>query len=250
MPFRQKIKSVFHRPSSSPAVPEPPLPTNHSTASFPIFSIRKTKTNTTTKTAATTTKEALKREKREKKEQKKREKRRNNSKPKIELYKPYEIPPSKYRGPWDADHQRKLKAYTFTPSGSSARVTKVSSLELSPTATRAPPSRRESDVSDKIVVDLIEGDIADQPEYRPHLHHPFSHEQGFDESESEPTTMVNTDIDSPSRSRLTVQTEKTVVEGDTDMIPDIKTHPTSLSPTRRFSPEQLAEALNATRLST
>jgi hypothetical protein len=157
MSFRQKIKQVFHRPSTSPATPEPAQLISHSTPSFPTFAIKKTKTNATTKT----TKEAQKREKKEKKEQKRREKR-SNSKPKIELYKPYEIPPSKYRGPRDEAHQQRLNAYTFNTfntMGSSARITQMSSPDLSPTATRAAPSRRGSDVSGKmesIQVDLVE----------------------------------------------------------------------------------------------
>lgn len=123
----------------------------------PTFAIRKTKTDRTTKAA----KEAQKREKRERKEQKKREKR-NSSKPKIELYKPHEIPPSKYRGPRDEAHQRRLNAYTFNLASSSARVAPVSSPELSPRATVMIPSRRGSDASGKIgpvVLDVVEGGV-------------------------------------------------------------------------------------------
>lgn len=58
--------------------------------------------------------------------------------------------------------------------------------------------------------------------------------------------MVDTDCDSPSRSRLTVQTERTVV--DVDDVDDIKKPTISSSLTTPFSPEQLAEALNAVGL--
>lgn len=36
-----------------------------------------------------------------------------NGKPKIELYKPYEVPPSKYRGPFDQKHLKKLADYSW-----------------------------------------------------------------------------------------------------------------------------------------
>lgn len=166
MSFRQKLKQIFSsRQTSSPETLEPPTsapvqPTNHSSTSFPTFAIKKTKTNATTKT----TKEAQKREKREKKEQKKRDKRKN-SKPKIELYKPYEIPPSKYRGPRDEAHQQRLNAYTFNSAGSSTRVAQANSPELSPRATIFVPARSGSDVSEKIgplpMVDMVE-DVASE----------------------------------------------------------------------------------------
>lgn len=91
-------------------------------------------------------------------------------------------------------------------------------------------------------------EIIGPPNPRFHPHHPLGHEHGYDESGSEPTTMVDTDGDSPSRSRLTVQTERTVVDVDVDAVDDIKNPPASISPTTPFSPEQLAEALNTTRL--
>lgn len=54
--------------------------------------------------------------------------------------------------------------------------------------------------------------------------------------------MVDTDGDSANRSRLTLQTERTVVEVGTGG--DDGQKPTN----RPFSPEQLTEALNATKL--
>ena len=311
MSFRQKIKQVFHRAPSGPSTPsksgEPGEnisatansnsninnhKTTTSSSSFPSFAIKRVKTRD---------REAEKREKREKKEQRKRDK----SKPKIELYKPYEIPPSKYRGPRDEAHQQRLNAYTFNPGSSSGRLAmQTSSPELSPMATRVTPSRRQSVDSESriqaVVEGLVEGDdghgefilpifylillILSQPLSRlkllifdvvepghadihgpltqpglPPQHHLFSHEPRFDESGSEPATMVDTDADSPSRSRLTVYTDRTAVVDLDEMDGHPDPHPQPFSyikddngiidhGTTPFSPEQLAEALNATRL--
>lgn len=156
MSFREKIKQIFrHRQISSPATFEPTpapgqLPNHSSSTSFPTFAIKKTKTNATTKTA----RETQRREKKERKEQKKRDKAKN-SKPKIELYKPHEIPPSKYRGARDEAHQQRLNAYTFDFGGSSARVAQVSSPELSPRATMFIPAQRGVDM----VLDSVAGDV-------------------------------------------------------------------------------------------
>ena len=56
-----------------------------------------------------------------------------NGKPKIEYYRRHEVPPSKFRGPFDKEHQKRLAAWSFDR----AMVERPRSLDLpiSPGAT-------------------------------------------------------------------------------------------------------------------
>ncbi|KAJ5087036.1 hypothetical protein NUU61_008343 [Penicillium alfredii] len=58
---------------------------------------------------------------------------RDDTKPKVEYYHRYDCPPSKFRGPFDRDHQKRLAAWSFD----GAMVTRTRSLDnpLSPCAT-------------------------------------------------------------------------------------------------------------------
>lgn len=57
------------------------------------------------------------------------------------------MPKPKYRGPVDVDHMKKLTAFSFTRAMAERPRSIVS--ELSPLATRAPPTRRGSAISDE-----------------------------------------------------------------------------------------------------
>ncbi|OOQ87250.1 hypothetical protein PEBR_17509 [Penicillium brasilianum] len=56
-----------------------------------------------------------------------------NGKPKIEYYRRHEIPPSKFRGPFDKEHQKRLAAWSF--DGAMAERPRALDLSLSPCAT-------------------------------------------------------------------------------------------------------------------
>lgn len=64
----------------------------------------------------------------------------------IEYYKPGEIPRSKYRGPWNKEHQEKLHSFSFNFGGRKSSVSGNSNW--SPSASRA-QSRRSSWISAK-----------------------------------------------------------------------------------------------------
>ncbi|KAG5302293.1 hypothetical protein I7I48_02592 [Histoplasma ohiense] len=81
------------------------------------------------------------------------------SKPKIELYKAHEIPRSKYRGPFDEAHIKRLAAYSISGAMLSADRPRSMLSELSPMGTRAPPSRRGSVTSEGGIVQYIDGGV-------------------------------------------------------------------------------------------
>lgn len=62
----------------------------------------------------------------------------------VEYYKPGEIPRSKYRGPWNKEHQEKLHSFSFNFGGRQSSL--GGSSDWSPTASRA-QSRRSSWIS-------------------------------------------------------------------------------------------------------
>ena len=61
--------------------------------------------------------------------------------PGVEYYKPGKVPPSKYRGKWDQEHQDRLQSYSFSDAFGK-RSGSIPSL-YSPTGTKA-QSRRSS----------------------------------------------------------------------------------------------------------
>lgn len=56
-----------------------------------------------------------------------RSKSKNDGKPKIEYYRRHECPPSKFRGPFDREHQKSLAAWSFQ----GAMVERTRSLDIS-----------------------------------------------------------------------------------------------------------------------
>ena len=71
----------------------------------------------------------------------------SNGKPKVEYYRRSEVPPSKFRGPFDKEHQKRLAAWSF--EGAMADRPRSPNLSLSPCATYdLPPSSLDTgDVS-------------------------------------------------------------------------------------------------------
>ncbi len=62
------------------------------------------------------------------------------TKSKVDIYKPDELPPSKYRSPYNKPHQDKLKAFSF---GDTFNRRKSDQTEISPMGSRM-PSRKNS----------------------------------------------------------------------------------------------------------
>lgn len=69
-----------------------------------------------------------------------------NGKPKVEYYRRHEVPPSKFRGPFDKEHQKRLAAWSFDR----AMVERPRSLDLSlsPCATYHPCPFDSDDTGD------------------------------------------------------------------------------------------------------
>lgn len=61
----------------------------------------------------------------------------NNGRPKVEYYRRHEVPPSKFRGPFDKEHQKRLAAWSF--DGAMAERPRSLDLSLSPCATYSLP---------------------------------------------------------------------------------------------------------------
>lgn len=80
----------------------------------------------------------------------------DNGKPKIEYYRRSEVPRSKYRGPFDPEHQRKLAAWSF--AGAMADRPRSLDLELSPCASIVgPPEIQSPDADEGATVDPVDG---------------------------------------------------------------------------------------------
>ncbi|KAI1912548.1 hypothetical protein LOZ39_002409 [Ophidiomyces ophidiicola] len=78
-----------------------------------------------------------------------------DGKPLIEIYKPHEVPRSKYRGPVDEEHSRALAAYSI-PSALSDRPRSLVS-DFSPMGTRAPTRRNSIVGHDAVTGRMLEG---------------------------------------------------------------------------------------------
>lgn len=70
----------------------------------------------------------------------------NNGKPNIEYYRRHEVPPSKFRGPFDKEHQKRLAAWSFERA--MADRPRSFDLDLSPCATNDLPSHPDIDIDD------------------------------------------------------------------------------------------------------
>lgn len=81
-----------------------------------------------------------------------------NGKPKVEYYRRHEVPPSKFKGPFDKEHQKRLAAWSFER----AMVDRPRSLDLdlSPCATNDLPAPGPSSDSDIGNVSLDDDSLA------------------------------------------------------------------------------------------
>lgn len=84
-----------------------------------------------------------------------------NGKPNVEYYRRHEIPPSKFRGPFDKEHQKRLAAWSFDR----AMVDRPRSLDLalSPCATYDGLSPLDSDDTGDISISHDDDGVAIDP---------------------------------------------------------------------------------------
>jgi hypothetical protein len=85
----------------------------------------------------------------------------DDGKPKVEYYRRSECPPSKFKGPFDREHQKRLAAWTF--DGAMVEKRRSLDLSLSPYATCDSPAPDSNSVSP----DDSAVDPASQPESSP-----------------------------------------------------------------------------------
>jgi len=183
-----------------------------------------------------------------------------NGKPKVEYYRRHEVPPSKFRGPFDKEHQKRLAAWSFDR----AMVDRPRSLdlEISPYATYQNPYPCDSDDFDDISPD--DDGVAIDP-----AHSPVSPISDSDDSPrptntgSQSSTLVNPS--SYSGSMMTLLPDSSVYEIPEDPIAQLKesiryTSPivramspvpkSAPNPTKQlpFTPEDLTRALIAVQV--
>ncbi|KAJ6126585.1 hypothetical protein N7523_002197 [Penicillium sp. IBT 18751x] len=182
----------------------------------------------------------------------------NNGKPKVEYYRRHEIPPSKFRGPFDKEHQKRLAAWSF--EGAMGDRPRSLDLSLSPCATYdLPPSDSDTgDVSpddDGVTIDPACSEAVspiDIDSSRP------------TNAGSQSSTVVNSE--SYSGSMMTLLGEPSIYEASEDPITQIKesirytspivraitpASPRAMSPRGKhqtFSPEDLTRALVAVQV--
>ncbi|KAJ5125204.1 hypothetical protein N7448_004529 [Penicillium atrosanguineum] len=182
----------------------------------------------------------------------------SNGKPKVEYYRRHEIPPSKFRGPFDKEHQKRLAAWSF--EAAMADRPRSLDLSLSPYATYdLPPSDNDTeDVSpddDGVAIDPVCSDAVspiDIDSSRP------------TNAGSQSSTVVNSE--SYSGSMMTLLGEPSIYEASEDPIAQIKesirytspivraitpASPRAMSPRGKhqtFTPEDLTRALVAVQV--
>ena len=75
----------------------------------------------------------------------------DTGRPKVEYYRRHEVPPSKFRGPFDKEHQKRLAAWSFDRA--TVERTRSLDLALSPCATYNLPGPIDSDDSEEFAPD-------------------------------------------------------------------------------------------------
>ncbi|CAG8358349.1 unnamed protein product [Penicillium salamii] len=171
----------------------------------------------------------------------------DTSKPKIEYYRRHECPPSKFKGPFDRDHQKRLAAWSF--EGATVEKDRTFELSLSPCATYDVPGSPSDSVSPESIhpadpVDPVSEES--EPESSPRA----------DDSGSQSSTVLNPS--SYSGSMRTLLNENSIYEVPED-IKDPKaylketvryTSPCILSARKQvpFNPEDLTRALIAVQV--
>ncbi|CAG7916351.1 unnamed protein product [Penicillium olsonii] len=171
-------------------------------------------------------------------------------KPKIEYYRRHECPPSKFKGPFDRDHQKRLAAWSF--AGATVEKDRACELSLSPCATYDLPS-------DSVAPDAVDpADPAPEPVERVDPVEESEPESSprADDSGSQSSTILNPS--SYSGSMRTLLNETSIYEIPED-IKDPKfylkesvryTSPCILSARKQvpFNPEDLTRALIAVQV--
>lgn len=181
---------------------------------------------------------------------------------KIEYYKRHEIPKSKFKGPFDPEHQKKLAAWNFQKAQEDRP--RSPDLSLSPCATLppqfrpSPPENTEgSGLFDSTFASLISCSspttnvFSGSPSV---THDEYAHRQG---TESQSSTAVDSDSHNASMMTLPVESYRN------DSIARIKESTLHTSPVRAisshavpkakqmpFSPDDLSRALNAAHICT
>lgn len=91
----------------------------------------------------------------------------DDGKPKIEYYRRSEVPRSKYRGPVDPEHQKRLRAWTF--EGAMVERRRSIDLSLSPCASIEGIAPCDEDTPETPSLDVDEGVVVDQTDgtFRP-----------------------------------------------------------------------------------
>ncbi|OQD74558.1 hypothetical protein PENDEC_c010G01037 [Penicillium decumbens] len=181
-----------------------------------------------------------------------------NGKPKVEYYRRHEVPPSKFRGPFDKEHQKRLAAWSF--EGAMVVRSRSLDLSLSPCATYdlSPSDNDIGNVSpddDGVAIDPACADSVspiDIDSSRP------------TNAGSQSSTVVNPE--SYTGSMMTLRGEPSIYEASEDPIAQIKesirytspiaraitpASPPTMSPRGKqqpFSPEDLSRALVAVQV--
>ncbi|KAH8435251.1 uncharacterized protein LDX57_012882 [Aspergillus melleus] len=177
---------------------------------------------------------------------------------KIEYYKRHEIPRSKFKGPFDREHQKKLAAWSFEDA--QADRPRSLDLSLSPCTTLPEHLRPRCPDDDDVAPDQIaspapEVTVTDDSAM-PTLEDDYAHDRDTDSGSSSSTAV---DSDSYSASLMTLLPEilrqdsiAQIKESIRYTSPAIRTiSPPPLSPKGTcmpFSPDDLTRALNAVQI--
>ncbi|KAL4892754.1 hypothetical protein BDV59DRAFT_179701 [Aspergillus ambiguus] len=173
---------------------------------------------------------------------------------KIEYYKRHEIPRSKFKGPFDPDHQRRLAAWSFQEA--QADRARSFDLSLSPCATLPDHLRSRPDVDEEAVAPDVVSPAASS------VGEPPSESLGFDPNpeDDSPHSSSSTAVDSDSYSSSLTLLPSFLRDDSIAQIKESIRHPSpavhtisppSLSPKGAcmpFSPDDLTRALNAVQI--
>ncbi|OQE18269.1 hypothetical protein PENSTE_c018G08347 [Penicillium steckii] len=184
----------------------------------------------------------------------------DTGRPKVEYYRRHEVPPSKFRGPFDKEHQKRLAAWSFDRA--TVERTRSLDLALSPCATYNLPGPIDSDDSEEFAPDDDGVEIVDPASDQEDQNQDIPNSRPNNSNGSQSSTIVN---DSYSGSMMTLLNETSVYDFPDDPIAQLKesvryTSPAvrTLSPVSRtprgkgqhqpFSPEDLTRALIAVQV--
>ncbi|KAJ9293542.1 hypothetical protein DTO271G3_7621 [Paecilomyces variotii] len=176
----------------------------------------------------------------------------DDGKPKIEYYRRGEVPRSKYRGPVDPEHQKRLRAWTF--EGAMVERRRSIDLELSPCASLDEPVAPHDNGDPS---EAPSPDVVDLPDDAPTVCYQENASDRRTKVGSQASTAVNSG-DSWTSSIVTLPTDNrgSVAPRRCSLV-QIKSQPQTAPTTQTrssidkqpaFSPDYLAQALNATQI--